>query len=385
MNTIREGWAGAAIVTLTMALLVTPCMHGQTYKVLHQFTQTTDGEQPFASLLLYQGSLYGTTLRGGASGCGTIFKFDLQTRQETVLHSFVSSDGCSPLANLVNDSAGNLYGTTAYGGASNNGAIFRFDSLGTLTVLYSFTGGVDGEYPGAAVVLDSAGNIYGTTSLDGLGSGTVFELDSAGNFATLHSFAGGNDGSAPSGPLLLEKGHLYGLTRYGGGSAACGGGCGTLFQVNLATGQESVLYRFTRGDGSYPVAGLISDHNGNLYGVTETGGSKGFGTVFQFDIQAGQLTSLHSLVHADGFNPMGTLARDSQGNLYGTTYGGGRHGYGTAFVLDLAGTLTVLHAFRGRPGSEPKAGLVLDSRGDLYGTTTGFSSTGSGLVFEIKP
>jgi uncharacterized repeat protein (TIGR03803 family) len=394
MNPIREGWttntsrrAGAAITMLALALLVTPCVQGRPFKVLYTFTGSPDGSASYANLLFYGGTLYGTTYSGGASNCGTIFQFDLNTRQETVLHSFAGypSDGCGPWAGLIRDSAGNLYGTTNGGGASNHGTVFRLDPSGNAAVLYSFTGLADGGGPEGGLVLDSAGAFYGTTCCDGeFFGGTVFELDSDGNFATLHSFAklGMNDGDSPAGSLLLQDGYLYGVTESGGSSPECVG-CGTVFQVNVTTGQESVLHSFTGADGYSPEDGLVSDSMGNLYGTAGFGGTgPDNGTVFKFRIKTGQFTVLHYFAGSDGSSPIGGLVRDLEGNLYGTTYGGGQSGDGTAFELHRSGKLTTLHQFSGTTAIGPR-GLVSDFYGNLYGTAG--SPLVDGSVFVIEP
>jgi uncharacterized repeat protein (TIGR03803 family) len=148
--------------------------------------------------------------------------FKLQTTgKEKVLHSFGGfADGANPVAGVVRDSAGNLYGTTVFGGASGQGAVFKLDTIGTETVLYSFTGGADGGNPSAGVIRDSAGNLYGATTIGGapgMGYGVVFELDTAGTETVLHTFAGGADGANPVGGLVRDSaGNLYGTTQDGG-------------------------------------------------------------------------------------------------------------------------------------------------------------------------
>jgi uncharacterized repeat protein (TIGR03803 family) len=220
-----------------------------------------------------------------------------QTNLKT-LHTFrglVGSDGSSPMFPLIRDSAGNVYGTTLYGGnrscATNGcGTVFKVDSHGTETVLYRFTGGTDGEYPKAGVVRDSAGNLYGTTSqggdlscANGSGCGTVFKIDSVGNKTVLYTFAGGTDGSSPLGGLLRDAGGtLYGTTQGGGVYSE-----GTVFKVDAA-GRETVLYSFPGGTGgASPNGGLVLDSSRNLYGFTQYGGNstcgRGCGTVFKLE------------------------------------------------------------------------------------------------------
>jgi uncharacterized repeat protein (TIGR03803 family) len=263
-----------------------------TETVLYRFTGG-DGANPTAGLIAdASGNLYGTTeLGGGANGCsggcGTVFKLT-PSGTETVLYRFTGgSDGASPFAALIADGAGNLYGTTFFGGASGHGTVFKLTPSGTETVLYSFTGGSDGANPLAGLIADAAGNIYGMTNNGGAGSfGTVFKLIPSGNLAVLHSFSGGSDGAFPGlGSLIADAaGNLYGMTVEGGGSGCGAIGCGTVFKLT-PSGTETVLYRFTGGsDGAFPhaglIAGLIADAAGHLYGTTNGSGS-GNGTVFE--------------------------------------------------------------------------------------------------------
>ncbi|HYL11569.1 MAG TPA: choice-of-anchor tandem repeat GloVer-containing protein [Terriglobales bacterium] len=242
------------------------------------------------------GNLYGTNQLNGAFGYGTIFKLDT-SGNETVLHSFTgdAGDGCAPIGALIMDNAGNLYGTTE---DCNLGTVFKLDTSGTYTVLHSFTGS-DGEFPSAALIMDSAGNLYSTTLFGGAsGCGTVFKLDSFGNETVLHSFAG-SDGATPTAGLIMDAaGNLYGPTA-AGGSGSCAPlphssevGCGTVFKLDTS-GNETILHSFTGGsDGANPDAGLIMDKAGNLYGTATGGGSSncfgGCGTVFKLTLQTPQ-------------------------------------------------------------------------------------------------
>ena len=228
-------------------------------------------------------NLYGTTPDGGASDAGVVFKV-AKHGKETVLYSFTGGDdGGNPFAGLIRDSAGNLYGTTTYGGdlKCNNGygcgTVFKLGKTGKETVLYSFTESPDGAYPYAGLVRDTKGNLYGTTFFGGAsGAGTVFKVDKTGKETVLYSFTGGSDGKYPYAGLLRDtKGNLYGTTEYGGASSN-----GTLFKLDTS-GTETVLHSFTGGsDGGLPIAGLILDASGNLYGAAQSGGDGG-GTVFE--------------------------------------------------------------------------------------------------------
>ena len=237
--------AGAMFVA---AVIGTPAAQAQTYTVLYRF-RGPDGAQPVYGRLIGDsaGNLYGTTVDGGASGLGVVFKLD--KTGETVLHSFNGTDGSEPFAGLIRDSTGNLYGTTKFGGIWGNGVVFELDTTGTETVLYSFTGGTDGSLPYASLIRDSAGNLYGTTFEGGAsGSGVVFELDTTGTETVLYSFTGRGHGANPVAGLIRNSaGNLYGTTANGGAS-----GHGVVFKVDT-TGKETVLYSFTGGaDGGNP-------------------------------------------------------------------------------------------------------------------------------------
>ena len=383
----------------------------------------------------------GDLTKCGGAGCGVVFRLDRSGR-ETVLYSFQAGlDGAGPAADLLRDQRGNLYSTTHGGGDVNGcfeqgvpwsgcGVVFRVDpNTHTEKTLYSFTGSTDGGGPSSGLVPDDAGNLYGTTvfggdfacSFYGLpGCGVVYKLDPAGKETVLHAFTGGADGLAPYGDLLLDqKGDLFGAADNGGDTSSqfCGGtvlsltglaGCGTVYQIGR-DGRFTVQHTFHGTDGGpYPDGWLVSDHEGNLYGMTGNGGNLsgcsglGCGTVFKLD-QSGKETVLYSFTGAaDGAVPLASVIRDSAGNLYGTTYNGGDltdspcaslGGCGVVFKLDRAGNETVLHTFTGgTDGANPSANLILDEDGNLYGTTSfGGDVTdspcsalgGCGVVFKI--
>jgi uncharacterized repeat protein (TIGR03803 family) len=262
-----------------------------------------------------------------------VFKLD-SSGHETILHSFAGppADGANPFAGLIRDSAGNLNGTTYFGGTSHFGVVFKLDSSGHETVLHSFAAHDDGRHPVAGrLVGDSAGNLYGTTSGGGASNfGVVFKLDSTGHETVLHSFAGPPaDGGYPAGPIRDSAGNLYGTAQIGGASNK-----GVVFKLD-STGHETILYSFAGppADGANPFAGLIRDSAGNLYGTTAYGGTSNFGVVFKLD-STGHETVLHSFAGApaDGSGP-GELIRDLAGNLYGTTSHGGTKNFGVVFKL----------------------------------------------------
>jgi uncharacterized repeat protein (TIGR03803 family) len=394
ISTALQQTASAALglaVALGLAQVATPSAQAQTYTetVLHSFTLPPDGANPTAGLVRdAKGNLYGTTYRGGASSSGTVFKVD-PTGEETLLYTFSGgADGKHPNAGLVRDAAGNFYGTTSSGGASGIGTVFKLSKTGKETVLHSFAGyPTDGASPYAGLILDGAGNLYGTTTSGGASDeGTVFKLDSSGQESVLYSFRGDPDGANPFAALVQDAaGNLYGTTFYGGTYERCGGyGCGTVFELK-ASGKEEVLFDFTSMEGSWPYSNLVLD-SAILYGTTEAGGDEGYGTAFS--LKAGVVTVLHSFTGAggDGESPYAGLIRDAKGNLYGTTSRGGAFGDGMAFKLDKSGNETVLYSFTGLPdGAYPLAGLIRDAKGNLYGTTEGGDPWRGGVVFELSP
>jgi uncharacterized repeat protein (TIGR03803 family) len=418
------------------------------YEILYNFCSKMnggtclDGQAPYAGLIEdAAGNLYGTTQFGGTgvasqgTGGGIVFKVKADNPgQETVLYSFCSasncSDGAEPYASLIQDTAGNLYGTTAGGGGgysncplndyvygSTCGTVFKLDKSGNYTVLYSFCSASncpDGGNPLAGLLQSAVGDIYGTTFYGGTGGeGTVFKLDSTGHETVLYSFCptiGCSDGDRPYAGLIQDAaGNLYGTTTDGGANNYVGG---TVFKIDNG-GSHTVLYSFCSGvpintncpDGSIPSGNLIQDAHGNLYGTTQGGGANGRGTVFKVD-NTGQETVLYSFCSApnctDGAWPYGGVIQDAEGNLYGTTFQGGANnvangGGGTVFRLAppaQAGdpwTETVVHSFCSTvspygfcsDGLYTYAGLLQDAAGHLYGTTLSGGVNNGGVVFKL--
>jgi len=391
-----------ALAVLLAALLATQSAQAQTFTVMYNFLGFPNSQNPYAGLVRdNQGNLYGTTYAGGAGDVGTVFKLNASGK-ELLLHSFSGDqNGFNPDSGLTMDAAGTLYGTTEYGGnftgACNPhgcGTVFKLTKAGKQTSLYMFTGSAgDGFGPITGVVLDQAGNLYGTTEFGGdptcgaqQGCGTIFKVDATGKETILHAFtASGGDGAYPVADLLLSGGQLYGTTS-GGGTFAYG----TVFKSNPETGAQTVLYTFKGGaDGGSPYGSLIRDSAGNLYGTTYTGGAHAYGTVFKLT-KAGKEKVLYSFKGgADGANPAAGVARDKAGNLYGTTYQGGTFWDGTVFKLDTTGKETVLHSFASTDGAFPESVLIQDKEGNLYGTTPYGGATGGlagdGVVFKLTP
>jgi uncharacterized repeat protein (TIGR03803 family) len=340
-------------------------------RLLYSFRGKPDASSPFAGLLLRAGNLYGTTASGGSvracytyggNGCGAVFKID-KSGVESLLYQFQGNfgsgkgDGQGPMGGLVSDAAGDLYGTTPFGGKSESGTVFKVTKNGTETVLYSFTGAGDGGRPYSGVILDATGNLYGVTYFGGhsqctSGCGTVFKLSTTGSLATLYRFKGTKDGGNPMGGLIADSaGNLYG-TAQNYGNLKCnkrGGnpGCGTVFKLN-PTGKLTVLHTFAGSpDGATPSERLTLDKQGNLYGTTSFGGNAGCNGGYScgvvFEISAGGAESvLHTFTGGamDGEVPYGGVVRDKAGNLYGTTVSGGvgpcNEGCGIAFKLTAA-------------------------------------------------
>jgi uncharacterized repeat protein (TIGR03803 family) len=357
-----------AVLLVLVAAIRLGAQETPSYTVLHTFTGS-DGEFPQGSLIRdHEGNLFGTAFNGGNSscnppiGCGVVFKMD-PTGKEIVLYTFKGgADGAYPATDLLRDEVGNLYGTTHGGGQTTVaqcsfnpgcGVVFKVDPSGRETPLFAFSGGADGLGPSSGLVQDKWGNLYGTTiggDPDGncpgtpQGCGVVFKLDPNGDETVLHTFTGGADGYAPYGDLLLdEEGNLYGMTGNGGDVGACSGiGCGVVFKLARG-GKESVLYSFTGGaDGAVTFASVIRDDEGNLYGTTTNGGDLngcgglGCGVVFKLDPK-GKETVLHTFSGGtDGAIPVGGLLLDDEGNLYGTSSGGGDPSCDCGVVFKIA-------------------------------------------------
>jgi len=400
-----------AILAMTIALVMSFLggAHAQTFEVLHQFNGSlsgnglSDGANPEGGLILdAAGNLYGTTFTGGG-GDGVVFKINTKGR-ETVLFTFQGFNGEDVRTPLLRDQAGNLYGIGD--GGPGAGMVFKISPNGQETQLIDFKGGLNTKQPGVptgGIFRDKAGNIFGTTFFGGSSTvckfscGSVFELDNAGTLHVLHNFSGRSDGSRPFGPLVQDAaGNLYGIAQQGG-QVTCPGfpterfpeiGCGVVFKIS-SKGVLTVLHTFTGGlGGAIPEPGLLMDAAGNLLGATFAGGSADNGTIFKLS-RTGTFTILHEFTGTDGANPNGGLVADAAGNLYGTAQVGGTDIDGTAWVLRPTGEFKVLHDFIGlEDGAFPLSGLILDPAGRLYGTTV---STGliqrvqGGNVFRITP
>jgi uncharacterized repeat protein (TIGR03803 family) len=340
-----------------------------------------NGTNPMGPLIEdASGHLFGTTSAGGAFGDGTVFEVNAATGSVTTLASFNGTDGMNPASGLVEDASGNLFGTTPDGGAFSQGTVFEvLAGSGVISTLASFNG-TNGATPMAGVVEDASGNLFGTTASGGqFGMGTVFEVKvDSGAATTLASFNGVN-GASPEGGLVEDAGgNLFGTTSAGGAS-----GLGTVFEIQAGSNSITTLASFNNTNGASPKATLIEDSHGNLFGTTATGGSFGSGTVFEIAAGSTSILTLASFNGANGSAPSGALAEDPSGNLFGTTTSGGSDGLGTVFDIPFgSGSVTTLANFNGTNGANPYGGVVEDSSGDLFGTTSW--TTGGGTVFELS-
>jgi uncharacterized repeat protein (TIGR03803 family) len=371
--------------------------------------------------VLSKGGPSGTSCSG--DGCGLIYELSPNPNggwDETVLYNFKGlHDGGSPVGNLTIDSKGDLYGVTEQGGnpvcssvlGAGCGVVFRLvhsKSGWKHSVIHEF--GDDGSYPNAGVVFDQAGNLYGTTQFGGdffCGCGIVYQLKPAAGGkwreTTLYNFLGisrgGSDVSFPGSDVFLDaSGNIFG-TGTGGGDASCNDGCGGVFEL-VAQGdgsyQEQVLHVFAGGrDGADPFGGVLLDSEGNLYGTTAFGGGNacerfGCGTVFELNKSEGyQSKIILRFTGENGLNPVADLYLDSANNLYSTTAGGGTFDDGIAFSLGFSAhkwTETVLYSFgNGADGASSWASLTPDGKGGFFGTTRGGGVNGAGTVFQLLP
>ena len=390
---------------IAFVALLSPAAYAQTYSVIYTFMNGTDGAFPAAGLTLRGGVLYGTASTSlESAGNGTVFQLKRVGSQwiETTISSFPAG-GYRPSTRVQFGPDGHLYGTTMQGGAADGGTIFRLvpplsicktaNCMWTENVLHSFIGPPDGFLPeGGDMAFDQQGNIYGTTGEGGNGylQGVVWKLTSSYTESIIHTFSG-PDGDNPYGGLIIDsKGNLFGTTKIGGAS-----NFGTVYELTYDQQLgwvETVLYSFQNGsDGQQPFGGLTTDASGNLYGATIGGGSGGGGTVYELSPSGNgwSFTVLYSLAGTFPCGPAAALAIDATGHLYGTTQCDGANGLGNVFKLTNTGhgwTYTSLHDFAGTTdGQWPRSNVTIDANGNLYGTTGGDGFTYKGNVWMIKP
>jgi uncharacterized repeat protein (TIGR03803 family) len=409
---------------------------GTDFTTVHQFAGT-DGALPHADLMqAADGSLYGVTSAGGVSNLGTVFRLRPDNGDLTIIKGFLGGDGASPYSRLVQGIDGMLYGTTTYGGISNQGTIFKLDcDGGNFEVLKHFLGTNDGAAPYAGLVFGTNGWLFGTTHRGGdLGRGTLFTIDPAGaGYVVLNSFGGPlSDQGNPYG-LTLVHDLLFGVTFYGGS------GSGTVFCLNQdgsdfrtlkaferergdAIGPSTPLYHASDGflygtagggdasggtifrlkpdgsgyaivrsfnasgyDGSYPRGYPIRGLDGLLYGTTWSGGSNNLGTVFKMHPDGSGYEILKSFTAADGYWPYARLLQTADGVLFGALFQGGSGGHGAIFKVNTNGTgFAIVKAFSGTAtdGYSPYGGLMQARDGMVYGTTV-YGGEGGGVIFRM--
>jgi uncharacterized repeat protein (TIGR03803 family) len=327
-------------------------------------------------------------------GCGLalVAAGGAQANNFHVVHSFAAgNDGSAPYGNLIIDGRGVVYGTTSTGGPANSGTVFRLIPGGKEKVLHAFSDADgDGATPYGGVLLDKHGNLYGTTSGGGQnGLGIVYKLTPRGRETILHTFQGiccGSDGSFPYSELVADRaGNMYGTTYKGGNS----NDLGTVFKVTR-DGTESLVHEFAGGsdDGSHPLGGLAIDKAGNLFGATSDGGASDYGVVYTIPASGGEvvLDSFFSCFRPDACQPQSSLIVDKDGNVYGTSPKGGLFNEGTVYKVAADGTDSLLHQFGAQgDGLTPYASLIMDGKGNLYGTTSAGGANNLGIVFKLTP
>jgi uncharacterized repeat protein (TIGR03803 family) len=401
--------------------------------VLHTFTGGKDGSYPDGSLTAdSDGNFYGTTQIGGAFGAGTLFELSPAPDGKwrfSVLYTFTGgTDGGNPLGSLVFDASGNAYATVSSGGANGLGAVFELSppahrapgKAWVEQVLYSFQGGSDGNQPHGNLIFDAAGNLYGTTVYGGKthigcepakGCGTIYELSPAGGGSwserVIHRFADAfGEGAEPRVGLVMDaSGNLYGTTYEGGNNEQCNGdGCGSVFEmIAPAAGKKRWQFKnlidFNGIDGALAWGALTLTADGALFGTTLFGGTNNDGIVFSFTQESGRwkFGTVYNFDGLNGLQPAGNLAFDAAGNLYGATYEGGANDWGSIFQLvpgPNGWTENLLYSFvvsGKRFGANPLGGVIIDAAGNLYLTTNQGGNlddcqpnSGCGAVVEIS-
>jgi uncharacterized repeat protein (TIGR03803 family) len=399
------------LVAIAVTLISATTAWASSESILYNFNSFTgDGYYPYSGLVAdAKGNLYGTTQNGG-NAYGTVFELKLSGSHytEVQLHVFNlgTLDGQYPeYSSLVFDKAGNLYGTTQQGGTNNLGTVFELTLSGgkwTEKLLHSFAGtaGKDGQYPQAGLSLDAAGNLYGTTQYGGIGYGTVFQFKPSNGkwtYKKIHTFNAANNGAYyPLGGITPgAHGYYYGTTQNGGSTY----NAGMVYRLFLSRGVwvAQKVFAFSGGaGGTYPQSSLTIDPAGNFYGTTYQGGANNLGTVYKLKLGANDKYT-QSVIYSfkggttDGEYPWyAGVTLDANNNIYGTTRYGGSSNEGIVFELKLASGKykeSILHVFvdaSGNDGYDPLAGVIL-FKGKLYGTTYAGGTKGAGTVFKVTP
>jgi uncharacterized repeat protein (TIGR03803 family) len=386
------------LVWIAAVCLTIPAHAADRETVMFSFVRAT-GTQPQGQVTLDSaGNVYGAAFLGGFEQGGAIFELSPNGSggwTNTDIVQCVNTLCYEPLGSMVWDSAGNLYGAGFL-----FGSVFELSNVaGVWSVTASYDFGTTGAP--SNVVIDASGNLYGISGFGGSANkGWVFEATPAagGTFTVidLYDFTGPDGAESGccvySGVALDQFGNIYGTTPSGGSSANCSGGCGVVFKLTKSSGvwTETVLHSFNGTDGSLPQAAPFATSNGTVFGTTTTGGSAGFGDLYELTPVSGG--SRYHVIHSftggnDGAGPNSPLVQDAAGNLYGTTPGGGSGGNGTVFEFSHASGSwheTILQAFDGADGSSP-TGVTLDSRGNLYGVTASGGPNGNGVAYRLSP
>jgi uncharacterized repeat protein (TIGR03803 family) len=385
--------AKIAGIGLLLFLCASIASSAQTFKTLVTFNGS-NGKEPNGPLVqATNGDFYGTTFQGGAYNGGSVFKVN-PAGKLTTLYSFCPQtspclDGANPRSGLVQAASGEFYGTTFNGGVYASGTVFKMTAQGKLTTIYSFCSVneprrcADGSGPIGGLVQASNGDLYGTTPAAGAhGLGSIFKVNSRGKLTTIYSFHY-DSGEQPAATLVqADNDNLYGTTVLGGTNRH-----GAIFEIT-PEGSETTLYSFCKGDcvmGNQPSAGLVQATDGNLYGA-----AVGPGSVFKLTLD-GTVTKVYSFCSlancADGSSVVGTLVQGTDGNFYGGTLDGGAHDQGTIFQLTPEGQLTTLYSFCAKTGCADGAAstsLIQSTSGTFYGTTALGGMNQNGVIFSLS-
>jgi uncharacterized repeat protein (TIGR03803 family) len=379
--------------TVSSANVTNVVVHCPLVQVIWNFGYGTDGHYlQSAPILGRDGNLYGTTQYGGLNDYGAVYNLTAGT--ESVVASFSAGTASQePIGALLQAADGNFYGTTYSGGTNNRGTVFKLAADHTITTLWNFGSGADGQFPYGALVQASDGKFYGTTASGGTtGYGTVFRLTPGGVESVLWNSSGGTDGWTPKGALVIgSDGNLYGTTSLGGTD-----GVGAIIRVTFA-GIETVIWNFSDAiEGRLPAPNLITGSDGNIYGTTEVGGASEGGTLFRFTL-AGALSVVWAFgAGTDGNSPWTGVTQGSDGNFYGTTVGGGTiktcgagydFGCGTIFRVTPAGQETVLwdFGFGGNGAQVNPLSLVQSTDGSFFGVTSSGGPPAGGTIYQLTP
>jgi uncharacterized repeat protein (TIGR03803 family) len=349
---------------------------GQTVTTLQNFNGG-NGANPFLGALTQgrDGKLYGTTYSGGASGVGTVYRFNQATNFISVIHSFAGAEGSSPTG-LTLATDGNYYGVTNYGGSAGVGVLFRITSGGTYTLLHSFLGGSDGEFPEDAPLQASDGNIYGVT-VGGVGvAATVFKYTRSGVYSIVYTLPT-TSGLYAQGLMQGSDTNLY-VTANGGGATSCG----SIVKLTLAGVLKGVhSFSCNNSGGSYPVAPLVQASNGNYYGTTPDGGTSDFGVLYELGTTFGETVS-HTFTSSGARTPEGGLVQGTDGNLYGVSTSSGNLDGGILYTWNPT-TLTYSELYQFTGDGNIIAPLMQHTSGLFYGTSQQQGTHSDGFLFSV--